>query len=135
MTALRLRDATRRAVLVGLVALVALVGAAAVVVTGVRVARDRGAFGCDYRPRPRTVTWRLAQDPRTTRARIGEGVLLASPDGRPLHDVAVDGAGLAPGTQNGIEGYVFAVTERGRGTVTAITADGTTVRGLLSVHC
>jgi hypothetical protein len=81
--------------------------------------------------------WRLAEnDPRTLRVRIGEGVLVVSPDGGRLHDVVVDGnAGLAAGTQNGILDYVFAVTERGSASVVARTASGRRETGRLQAHC
>lgn len=128
---LRLMAVNRRtSVLLPVVVLVA--GA-----TGLRVAREQGAFGCDYQPRDHMTNWRLVEkDPRTLRVRIGEGVLVVSPDGGPLHDVVVDGdAGLAAGTQNGVRDYVFAVTEHGSASVVAMTASGKRVTGRLQAHC
>jgi hypothetical protein len=129
----RLMGVNRRTAEILVVVVVLSAGA-----VGVRVARDRGAFGCDYQPRgDHTSHWRLAEtNSRALRVRIGEGVLVVSPDGGPLRDVIVDGdAGLAPGTQNGVRDYVFAVTELGSASVSAKTASGKRVIGRLQSHC
>jgi hypothetical protein len=129
---LRLTAVSRRTT--GLLAVIAVLAAGAM---GARVARDQGAFGCAYQPRERMTDWRLAgNDPRMLRVRVGEGVLVVSPDGGPLRDVVVDGdAGLAAGTQNGVRDYVFAVTEHGPASVVAKTMSGKCVTGRLQAHC
>jgi hypothetical protein len=101
------------------------------------MAHDAGAFGCTYRDRGRPATWRLAaESPQLLRVRIGEGVLLASPEPGGLRDVQEIGtAGLAPGTQNGIRDYVYAVTAHGIAVVTARAADGQLVTATLLVTC
>ncbi len=103
----------------------------------VRLAQDRGAFGCAYRDREHVGVLSLAGKPPHIRVRIGEGVRLAVPEGV-LRDVQVVGdAGLAPGTQNGVSPnpeYVFRVTRTGDATVSGIAA-GRRLSGTITSHC
>jgi hypothetical protein len=119
-------------------ALAAVVVVVATGAAGVTVARDQGAFGCDYTDRAGTASLTLSDDAPRVRVRIGEGVRLA---GRveDLRDVVSTGdAGLAPGTQNGVpgfRGYVYRVTATGNSVITATTVDGRRVSGRVSAHC
>jgi hypothetical protein len=118
-----------------LAALTALT-AVAVAPSGLQAARQRGAFGCTYTPRDRTVVLRLSPGGGTVTVRLGEGILLRP---KVLRDVTLSGsAGLAPGTQNGtaaMPDHVYAAVATGHAAVAARTVSGRAVHGEIRVTC
>jgi hypothetical protein len=116
----------------GALAALAVLAVAGGPTIGFRVARDQGAFGCEYVPRDHIVALHLSEQSPRRRVRIGEAVSI---DDLGFRSVTTRGAGLAPGTQNGIRGYVWTVTATGNALISGITAEGRHISGRVAAHC